>query len=366
MSKCTRMALVCTVLALWIHPQQSSAQPWPDTGQSRCYSNSQVIDAPPPGEAFYGQDAQYQGVSRSYTKLGKGGVALPDDEPHVNAGGRWIMTRDNVTGLVWEVKTAGNQDDTYPWANAQDVFLAGMNEAVYGGFSDWRVPEVWELLTLVDAGRRIPAMDDRFFGDMSCYPAYWTHTPYQGDSGAAWTVDFAYGTSRAQGKDTSNLVRCVRGAPWPPPPPPPPPVLHKISASPAEDGQTYLGCPKEGRWIYRKEVTLTYEYNIPSDAPSETYSLILEYLFVRRPSGEFWWVKKLKEHPRGSSGQESITFTVEYYDVYMDCYEMGKDGQYPIYVYLTDYSGEWSIYHEPTKHNAFDDYITVLYRKLGD
>ncbi|PIE69916.1 MAG: hypothetical protein CSA22_10545 [Deltaproteobacteria bacterium] len=46
----------------------------------------------------------------------------------------WCMTRDNVTGLVWEVKTDANKDDTYTWAAAQTY----CNNLALGGYDDWR------------------------------------------------------------------------------------------------------------------------------------------------------------------------------------------------------------------------------------
>ncbi len=41
-----------------------------------------------------------------YTKLGQGGTELPDDATQAQG---WLMTRDNETGLIWEVKTSANK-----------------------------------------------------------------------------------------------------------------------------------------------------------------------------------------------------------------------------------------------------------------
>ncbi|MCK9192197.1 MAG: hypothetical protein M0P10_11735 [Sphaerochaetaceae bacterium] len=56
--------------------------PLVDTNQGLCFDNSQQIEAPEKGEAFYGQDAQYTGNVPSYTDNGDGTVT------------------DNVTGLI--------------------------------------------------------------------------------------------------------------------------------------------------------------------------------------------------------------------------------------------------------------------------
>jgi len=82
--------------------------PIPDTGQTKCYDNTQEITCPQPGEDFYGQDAQYPCNPQSYTSL---------------AGG--IMVQDNVTGLVWEVKQ--DKDDTPNYTNPHDALMSLFN-----------------------------------------------------------------------------------------------------------------------------------------------------------------------------------------------------------------------------------------------
>ncbi|MGX9728524.1 MAG: hypothetical protein ACTFAK_14785 [Candidatus Electronema sp. VV] len=69
-------------------PMCAWAMQWPDTAQTLCYDNTKEIPCPTDENSpFYGQDAQFQGTARSYTKLGPGGVALPDDATS------WIMVR---------------------------------------------------------------------------------------------------------------------------------------------------------------------------------------------------------------------------------------------------------------------------------
>ena len=72
----------------------------PDTGQTKCYDDSgTTITCPEPGQPFAGQDACYDISTPSYTKLGINATILDD------TASSWIMVRDNVTGLIWEVKT---------------------------------------------------------------------------------------------------------------------------------------------------------------------------------------------------------------------------------------------------------------------
>jgi len=144
-----------------------------DTGQTRCYDGSQEIACPQPGQAFYGQDAQYGPNLQSYTKLGYNGVALPDNATE------WIMVRDNLTGLMWEIKTDNgsihDKDNTSIWQSAQNEFIPALNDTSFGGFSDWRLPAIKELSWIADRGTINPMINTYYFPYVSLY--YWTSTP---------------------------------------------------------------------------------------------------------------------------------------------------------------------------------------------
>jgi hypothetical protein len=105
--KMTRISIVCALLLVLPCMAWAVDCPIPDTGQTKCYENSVEILCPSPGEPFYGQDAQYITNPQSYTKLDASGNDLPDE------AASWVMVRDNVTGLIWEVKT----DDRFFFIN---------------------------------------------------------------------------------------------------------------------------------------------------------------------------------------------------------------------------------------------------------
>jgi len=92
---------VIIALAL-VLPNRSFATPVPDTGQTKCYNNTVEIPCPSPGQPFYGQDAQYDTSPQSYSKLDASGNDLPESTTS------WSMVRDNVTGLIWEIKNNFN------------------------------------------------------------------------------------------------------------------------------------------------------------------------------------------------------------------------------------------------------------------
>ncbi len=168
-----------------------------------------ITPCPSPGDAFYGQDACYQkGANRSYTKLGANGAELADTATPADG---WCMTRDNVTGLVWEVKTDANKVDRYTWADAQTY----CNNLVLGGYDDWRCPTKNELVSLVDYGiaHPGPTIDTRFFPKTLENSANWTSSPFSGSPGNAWYVSFGNGGEVYQSVSFRYKVRAVRAVP---------------------------------------------------------------------------------------------------------------------------------------------------------
>ncbi len=173
--------LLLLVLAL---TTPAPAQPVPDTGVTLCYDNAVEIPCPAPGQDFYGQDASYTINPMSYTKLDASGNDLPESATS------WAMVRDNVTGLIWEVKTEANQNDTYTW-DAAHTYAASLR---LGGFSDWRLPTIKELQYLVDFSIPWPgpAIDTIYFPNTAS-SWYWSSSTDANSTSYAWVVVFSYG-----------------------------------------------------------------------------------------------------------------------------------------------------------------------------
>ena len=185
--------------------------PVPDTGQTKCYNNESEITCPSPGEDFYGQDVQYICNPHSYTKLDANGNDLPVEATE------WGMVRDNVTELIWENKTNDSsihdKNNTYAWQDAQDVFIATLNSQNFGGHSDWRLPTIKELSTLVDSSITypIPAVNTTYFPNTRSF-IYWSSTTDAYSPNDAWNIDFSYGDVNSYfGKSIASYVRAVRG-----------------------------------------------------------------------------------------------------------------------------------------------------------
>lgn len=110
----------------------------PDTGITKCYNNTQEISCPSPGQPFYGQDAQYTTNPMSFTDNGNGTVT------------------DNVTRLIWQKQ----DDDTLRnWADAG----AYCDSLTLAGYTDWRLPNEYELQGIVRYDLFNPAIDATYF-----------------------------------------------------------------------------------------------------------------------------------------------------------------------------------------------------------
>jgi hypothetical protein len=76
------------------------------------------------------------------------------------------------------------------------------------GKSDWKMPNLKELISIVDYGRVGPAIDPIFANCQSDY--YWSSTIYAGYTGYAWYVDFRYGNVNYDPRYYNYYVRPVR------------------------------------------------------------------------------------------------------------------------------------------------------------
>ncbi len=168
---------------------------FPDTGQKTCYNATGLVACPPPGDVL-AQDGTYMpGLAQpSYTENKVGGV---------------LVTVDNRTGLMWVTNPAdAGMDMTYTWGLA----LAACEASVFAGYSDWRLPNTRELMSIADYSKSVgPTINAAFFPNThSNY--YWTATTYVPDPTLAWYVDFSAGYVHLDNKtNNASYARCVRG-----------------------------------------------------------------------------------------------------------------------------------------------------------
>ena len=122
---------------------------------------------------------------------------------------------DETSGLMWMQDTVDANKNTIvngldyaTWKEA----LALCEESTHAGHSDWRLPNINELQSLVDTGRYNPAIDISVFSCLSS-STYWASTPCSAFSNRSWGVTFTGGGVDFDTKGSSLYVRCVRGGP---------------------------------------------------------------------------------------------------------------------------------------------------------
>jgi len=229
-----------------------------DSGVGECYNNTQRINCAsddfPEQDAELGRDSYANKLDKvgkgnlafDYTKLNKFADEVADDSSD------FTCIRDNVTGLVWEVKSApsGTVPDTslrdgqnhYFWDIGETTFtdtstanstcpndtscgvqsyINEVNDLDFCGGTNWRLPTYTELLGLIDYGKQ----GQRVLIDESLFPyipqageiedvdlPYWTsQTAADGTSlSQAYIIDMSSGNDLAYPKENTAYVRLVR------------------------------------------------------------------------------------------------------------------------------------------------------------
>ena len=117
-------------------------------------------------------------------------------------------------GTAWDASANGCPDDgisdneTYTWE--QSLEAAASNE--FNGASDWRLPNIKELNSILEEACYDPAINLQLFPDT---PSgwFWSSSPYAVDSEGAWLVNFGDGEGDYDYRDNLSYVRLVRSRP---------------------------------------------------------------------------------------------------------------------------------------------------------
>jgi hypothetical protein len=94
-----------------------------------------------------------------------------------------------------------------------EAYVKRVNAAGWCGFTDWRLPDRFELRGLVDLSIPYPGptLDTGYFPDARS-DVYWSSSPLASDADVAWDVEFRHGSSGGGISRFSNIaVRLVRG-----------------------------------------------------------------------------------------------------------------------------------------------------------
>lgn len=168
---------------------QAAAVDLPETGQTSCTDNAGLGIAC----ANTGQDGDF-----------KAGVAWPDPRFVAGSGAEVDCVTDKLTGLMWvraPSVVAGN------WTSA----LASANDLTLCGFSDWRLPNVIELESMLngEAANTSTYLNSQGFSGVTA-GTYWSSTSWTGNAVYAYTVNLNEGYLFALTKTDSYYIWPVR------------------------------------------------------------------------------------------------------------------------------------------------------------
>lgn len=171
----------------------------PKTGQTICYNSSGVIITCP----GTGQDGELQM-----------GVSWPSPRFTDNLDG---TITDNLTGLMW-AEDANDMAATYPsfdtdlplgngvvtWQHALD-YVTMLNGVNYLGYSDWRLPNFNELMSLQNQGDGLNWLTTSgFINADALTQVFWSSTTYEASQDYAKIVNDVYGVCGSQPKTSIN------------------------------------------------------------------------------------------------------------------------------------------------------------------
>ena len=253
MTRFLRVFLFALLLAVGATAHAATIVPLNDTGQSLCYNSAGTAAscATVPDDGRYGRDAANTAgrITKTgagtkgfdFTKIANNGSALAAGAALGAAATDWACTRDNVTGLTWEVKTTSglrSNANTYTWYSTDTAsnggtqgtanggtctgsncdtqsYVAAVNAAgLCGATTGWRMPNIRELRSLVDfsvpANGVAPTIDAAYFPNTQIN-VFWTANNYSSSPAYAWSVTFYTGDTGADLKPNGSYVRLVRG-----------------------------------------------------------------------------------------------------------------------------------------------------------
>lgn len=119
----------------------------------------------------------------------------------------WIVL-DRATGLMWAADGTGagcGNGVQLSWVNAI-AFCNGLN---FSGFSDWRLPNVKELQSIINFELLSPKIDEPPFSNtFALY--YWSSTTHSNLTSNAYRVNFGLGIVTHAPKERTHNVRPCR------------------------------------------------------------------------------------------------------------------------------------------------------------
>lgn len=140
-------------------------------------------------------------VGARFSAVGYSGDDMVADAEH---GLMWMRC---AIGQSWTGKTCSGTAATMGWDEASAL----TGTVSFGGYSDWRLPGVRELGTIVQRAQAAPRIDVIKFPSTPS-ARFWTATEFAPSPSQAWQLDFGFGVSQNGAKSEARAVRLVRTA----------------------------------------------------------------------------------------------------------------------------------------------------------
>jgi hypothetical protein len=271
MRKTSLTAVVVCATLLWVGAAHAKKPPPLTCAQRQIQDVDELTSELTAGQALCTADLTTHGcdanvcLPQAFPATGQTTSYAPGDDGAIKAGAALSYTdngdgtiTDNNTKLMWEKKSNGDgslhdENYTYPWAGSCSdnvtlcqtdadcgaatpcrvtdgqgtgltifQWVAQLNAAEFAGHTDWRIPNVKELQSIVDYQNPNPSVEAAFNTNCStectvttcsCTQTnfYWSSTTNADVPSAAWPVGFGNGAVFILTKAGLDYVRAVRG-----------------------------------------------------------------------------------------------------------------------------------------------------------
>ncbi len=151
-----------------------------------------------------GSTNEYNKSSTHYVRCVRGGPFWSFDPSIILQSNTTNTVKDIYRGYIWQKSEDGV-------VRTWDAAKSYCDALALDGYSDWRIPTIQEIQTIIDYSAYNPALSTEVLQGRPYY--YWSGSTFTVNTDGAWFVYFNNGYTNADWKSGPRYVRCVRGGP---------------------------------------------------------------------------------------------------------------------------------------------------------